>query len=132
MKRKELSSSAISTEPSCNGDSKEETLNVNKTCWQNIKCWDIKYIWRFWRRFSLPRHLFNVKHHAPSKSMSSKYRKTKIFGNCFQNMNLFSWIKLIPVLIHLKYWYYNPPYPELSCLPHYFYLNSTLLTETPL
>ena len=25
--------------------------------------------------------------------------------NCFQNMNCFSWIKLIPTLIHLKYLY---------------------------
>ena len=25
----------------------------------------------------------------------------------FQNMNYFSWIKLIPVLIHLNYRYYN-------------------------
>ena len=31
---KEASSSAISAEASFNGDSNEETLNVNKTCWQ--------------------------------------------------------------------------------------------------
>ena len=30
---KEASSSAISTEASFNGDSNEETLNVDKTCW---------------------------------------------------------------------------------------------------
>ena len=29
--------------------------------------------------------------------------KIKILENCFQNMNYFSWIKLIPNLIHLKY-----------------------------
>ena len=33
--------------------------------------------------------------------------------NCFQNMNCFAWIKLIPVLIHLKYWCYNSLYLEL-------------------
>ena len=31
---KEPSSPTISTETSFNGDSNEETLNVNKTCWQ--------------------------------------------------------------------------------------------------
>ena len=31
---KEPSSSTISTEASCNGDSNEEALNVNKTCLQ--------------------------------------------------------------------------------------------------
>ena len=44
--------------------------------------------------------------------------KIKILENCFQNMNYFSWIKLIPNLIYLKYWYYNSPYLELPCLPH--------------
>ena len=33
-------------------------------------------------------------------------------------MNCYSWIKLIPVLIHLKYWYYNSSYLELPCLIH--------------
>ena len=40
--------------------------------------------------------------------------------NYFQNGNCFSWIKLIPVLIHLKYWYCNSPYLELPYLPRYF------------
>ena len=40
--------------------------------------------------------------------------------NCFQNMNCFSWIKIIPVLIHLKYWYCNSIYLELPCLSHHF------------
>ena len=31
---KEPSSATISPEASFNGDSNEETLNVNKTCWQ--------------------------------------------------------------------------------------------------
>ena len=29
--------------------------------------------------------------------------KIKKMENCFQNINCFSWIKLIPVLINLKY-----------------------------
>ena len=40
--------------------------------------------------------------------------------NYFQNGNCFSWIKLIPVLIHLKYWYCNSPNLELPYLPCYF------------
>ena len=51
--------------------------------------------------------------------MYSKYQIIKILENCFQNIKCFSWIKLIPVLIHLKYWYYNSPYLELPCLPHH-------------
>ena len=39
--------------------------------------------------------------------------------NCFQNMNCFPWIKLMSVLIHLKYFYYNIPYLDLPLLlPH--------------
>ena len=48
--------------------------------------------------------------------MYSKYQIMKILENCFQNMNYFSWIKVIPVLIHLKYWYNNSPYLELPFL----------------
>ena len=36
--------------------------------------------------------------------------------NCFQNMICFSWIKLISVLIHFKYCYYNIPLLEFPCL----------------
>ena len=36
-------------------------------------------------------------------------------------MNCFSWIKPIPVLIHVKYWYYDSPYLELPCLFHHLY-----------
>ena len=39
--------------------------------------------------------------------------------NYFQNKNCFYWIKLIPVLIHLKYWYYNSSYLQLPYLPHH-------------
>ena len=95
--------------------------------WPNTRCYE-----KYWRKSSLIRNLLNVKHHAPYKSMYSKYQLIKILENCFQNMNCFSWIKLIPVLIHLKYWYYNSPYLELPCLSHH--LGQILLqpTETPL
>ena len=62
-----------------------------------------KVLQKYRRRFSLLRNSLNVKHHSPSKSMSSKYHIIKIFENCFQNLNNFSWIKLIAVLIHPKY-----------------------------
>ena len=35
--------------------------------------------------------------------MYSKYQIIKILSNCFQSINCPSWIKLIPVLIPLKY-----------------------------
>ena len=37
----------------------------------------------------------------------------KLFSKC----ELFSWIKLITVPIHLKYWYYNSPRPSLPSSP---------------
>ena len=46
-------------------------------------------------------------------------------------MKRFSWIKLIPVLIHLKYWYRNTPSLELSCLPHYLCQFFTLVKWNP-
>ena len=49
----------------------------------------------------------------------SKYQIIKILENCFRCMNCFSWIKLILVLIHLRYWYYNSPYAEHPYLPHH-------------
>ena len=48
--------------------------------------------------------------------MYSKYQIIKILENCFQNMNCFSWIKLIFVPIHLKYWCYNSAHLELHYL----------------
>ena len=47
-------------------------------------------------------------------------------------MNCFSWINILAVLIHLKYWYCNSPYLELSCLPHHFCQTLPQPTETPL
>ena len=74
---------------------------------------------KYWRRSSLIRNLLNVKHYAPYKSTYSKYQIIKILVNCFQKMNCFSWIKLTPIRIHLKYWHYNFPHLKLPCLPHY-------------
>ena len=51
---------------------------------------------------------------------------------CFQIMKRFSWIKLLPVLIHLKYWYYNTPSLEISCLANHLCQISLWLTETPI
>ena len=61
--------------------------------------------------------------------MQSKYQEIKILENYIQNMNCFSWIKLIPVLIHLKYWYYSCPYLELPCLPHHLCQSLSQPTE---
>ena len=64
--------------------------------------------------------------------MYSKYQIVKLLENYFQNLNCFSWIKLIPVLIHLKYWYNNFPYLELPCLPHHHCQVLPQPTRTPL
>ena len=56
----------------------------------------------------------------------------EILQNCFQNMNCFSWTKLISVLIHLRYWYYTSPHLELHCLPHHLCQVLPYPTETPL
>ena len=50
---------------------------------------------------------------------------------CFQNMICFSWIKLISVLIHFKYWHFDIPPLELTCFPCHFYQNSPWTTNTP-
>ena len=59
-------------------------------------------------------------------------RTFKILKNCFQNTNCFSWIKLIPVLIHLKYRYYNSPNLELLSLPHHLSQTLSKPNETSL
>ena len=41
----------------------------------------------------------------------------KNIGKLFSRYEIFSWTKLILVLIHLKYWYYNFPIPRLSLPP---------------
>ena len=40
--------------------------------------------------------------------------------------------KLIPVLLHLKYWSYDSPYIELPWIPHHLYQVLFYPTETPL
>ena len=42
--------------------------------------------------------------------MYLKSQITKFLENCFPNKNCFSWTKLIPVLIHLKYLFYSYTY----------------------
>ena len=44
----------------------------------------------------------------------------KDIGKLFSKHERFSWIKLILVMINLKYWYYNKSSLKLPCLPHYF------------
>ena len=51
--------------------------------------------------------------------MYSNCQIIKILENCFHNMNCFSQIKLISVLIHFKYCYYNILSLQLPCLPFY-------------
>ena len=100
--------------------------------YSNIICPNRRCYGKYWRRFSLLRNLLNVKHHAPENSMYSKYKIIKILENCFQNMNYFSWIRLTPVLIHLKCWYYNSPCLKLPCLPHNLCEILPRPNETPL
>ena len=100
--------------------------------YSNITCPNRRCYRKYWEMSSLIGNLLNVKHHAPYKSMYSKYQLIKILENCFQNMNRFSWIKLIPVLIHLKYWYYNFPHLRLPCLPHHPCQILPYPIETPL
>ena len=58
------------------------------------------------------------------------YQIIKLLENCFQNMNCFPWIKLISVLIYLKYYYCNNL--ELRCLFRYLCQISPSSTEKPL
>ena len=44
----------------------------------------------------------------------------KNIGKLFSRYEIFSWTKLILVLIHLKYWYCNFPIPRLSLPPSSF------------
>ena len=44
----------------------------------------------------------------------------KYWNIVFKKKTCFSWIKLIPVLVHLKYWYYDFPYlPPSSSLSNF-------------
>ena len=63
--------------------------------------------------------------------MYSNYQIMKILESCFQNMNYFPWAKLISVLIHLRYWYYNTPSLQLPCLPRHPCQIPLWSTETP-
>ena len=82
--------------------------------YSDITCPKRKCYRKYWRSSLLIRNILNAKHHTSYKSIYSKYHIIKILEYCF------SWIKLIiPVLIHLKYWFYNFPYLELPCFPHH-------------
>ena len=65
------------------------------------------------------RTLWNIRFEIPDN---------KNIGNCVQNINCFSWIKLIQVLIHLTY----SPYLELPCLPPHLCQILSQPTKTPL
>ena len=63
--------------------------------------------------------------------MYSKYQLTKLLANYFQNINRISWIKLIPVAIHLKHWYHDSPYLESLSFPHHLCKLLPWSTEIP-
>ena len=71
--------------------------------YSNITCPSRRCNGKYWTRSSLLRNLLNVEHHAPYKSMYSKYQIIKSSD-----------------LFHLKYWYNNTPYLERPCLPDNF------------
>ena len=48
--------------------------------------------------------------------------------NCFQKMNCFYWTSLISVLINLKHWYYDSPYPELPTILIMFFIGFSILS----
>ena len=64
--------------------------------------------------------------------MYLNYQIIKILEDCLQNMNCFSWIKLVLILIHFKYGYYNMPFQEFPCLPCHLFQTSLWPTEIPL
>ena len=90
----------------------------------NITCLKRRCYVKYWTRSSLIKNLLNVKHHAPYKSMYSKYQIIGVLENCFQNMNyFFSKYELLFLdqansssdpsqLLMLKF-----PKLELPCLP---------------
>ena len=90
--------------------------------------WDIKYYLPQQKVLrKILEKVFIAKKFTQCKTSRSRYQispnirfeipDNKDFRNCVQNMNCFSWIKLIPVLIHLIYWYYDSPFLELVSLP---------------
>ena len=65
------------------------------------------YVWITWMS-KLPRNAVNVK--QPALKKKSNYLLLQIVEKCFQYITCFAWIKVISVLLYLKYWYYNTPY----------------------
>ena len=74
----------------------------------------------------------NGKHERQKKMMYSNYQMIKILESCFQNMNCFSWIKVIAVLIDFNYCNYNTPSLKFPCFPCHACQISPCPTETPL
>ena len=114
---KESLTSTISIEASFNGDNNGETLNVNGRKKWDIKCIQILPALRDVGTEILGKVFITKKSTQCKTSPTLKIDALEI-RNC-QNMNCFSWVELIPVLIYPKYWYYNSPYLELPCLPQH-------------
>ena len=74
--------------------------------------WDIKYIQILLEKIFITKKFTQCKTTRILTVDVFKIQIIKILQNCFQNINCFSWIKVIPVLIHLKYLYYNPSHTE--------------------
>ena len=62
----------------------------------------------------------------------SNYHIIKILEIVCRNMNCFLWVKLISVLIHLKYLYCNTSCLERLCLPRHLSWNLPCPSEIPL
>ena len=63
--------------------------------------------------------VFITKKYTQCKTGTLKIDVLKNWKSFFQNMSCFSRIKLIPVLIHLKYLYWNTLSLDLPCLSHH-------------
>ena len=103
--------------------------------------WDINYIQtspaqvqqtsamkKYWRRSSFTKKCTQYKTWHILKTDKFRLPDNRNIGKLF----LFSWIKLISVLIHFKYCYYNIPLLRIPCLPCHPYQISPWLSETPL
>ena len=105
--------------------------------------WDIKYYLPQQKVLrKILEKVFIAKKFTQCKTSRTRYQispnirfeipDNKDFRNCVQNMNCFSWIKLIPVLIHFIYWYYDSPFLELLYLPPHLCQILPLPISTPL
>ena len=107
-KLKRTLTSTISTEASSISDSNEETLNLNKTCIKNLNKkiennWDIKpnlpqqiVLQKMLEKVFVAKKFTQCKTSHTLCNIRFEIPENKNFGNCVQNVNCFSWIKLIP------------------------------------